>query len=130
MHPAAAVRIPVSYDGPDLGETAQLLGLSIAELIRRHTAAEWECAFVGFAPGFAYLVSDDLDLAVPRLATSRERVPAGSVGLAGAFSGVYPRESPGGWRIVGSTAVPLWDETRSPPALLPPGTRVRFEEAR
>jgi KipI family sensor histidine kinase inhibitor len=120
--------ILVRYDGPDLAETADLLGLSVPELIRRHTAAEWESAFVGFSPGFAYLVSDQLDLAVPRLATSRERVPAGSVAVAGAFSGVYPRESPGGWRILGSTDAPLWDEERTPPALLPPGTRVRFEE--
>jgi KipI family sensor histidine kinase inhibitor len=127
---AAPVRIQVRYDGPDLAGTADLLGFSVPELVRRHTAAEWEAAFVGFSPGFAYLVSDDLDLAVPRLATSRARVPAGSVAVAGGFSGVYPRQSPGGWRILGTTDAPLWDEERTPPALLPPGTRVRFEERR
>lgn len=125
--PTTAVRVPVRYDGPDLGSTAELLGLGVRELIRRHTEAEWECAFVGFSPGFAYLASDELNLAVPRLPTARQRVPAGSVALAGEFSGIYPRDSPGGWRILGTTDLPLWDESRTPPALLPPGTRVRFE---
>ncbi|WP_210507269.1 allophanate hydrolase subunit 1 [Naasia sp. SYSU D00057] len=121
------VVLPVRYDGPDLADTARLLGIEAGELVRRHTAAEWECAFSGFAPGFAYLVSPGLDLAVPRLPTSRPRVPAGAVAVAGEFSGVYPRESPGGWRLLGTTDAVLWDETRTAPALLPPGARVRFE---
>jgi KipI family sensor histidine kinase inhibitor len=121
------VVLPVRYDGPDLGDTAELLGSTVAELVRRHSGALWESAFSGFAPGFAYLVSDDLDLAVPRLPTARQRVPPGAVGVAGEFSGVYPRESPGGWRLLGTTDAALWDESRTPPALLPPGTRVRFE---
>ncbi len=122
-----AVTIPVRYDGPDLADTARLLGLTTAELVERHTAATWTSAFIGFAPGFAYLVATGLDLAVPRRATSRPRVPAGSVALAGAFSGVYPRESPGGWQLIGTTDAVLWNEQTSPPALLAPGTRVRFE---
>jgi KipI family sensor histidine kinase inhibitor len=126
---APLVRITVRYDGPDLSSTAALLGLSTEELVRRHTAADWECAFAGFSPGFGYLVADGLDLDVPRLDTSRERVPAGSVAVAGPFSGVYPRESPGGWRILGGTDAVLWDERATPPALLPPGARVRFEAA-
>lgn len=120
------VRIPVRYDGPDLGETAELLNLTPNELVARHTGATWTSGFLGFAPGFAYLVTD-ADLAVPRLPTSRPRVPAGSVALAGPYSAVYPRESPGGWRLIGTTDAALWDETRRAPALLPPGTRVRFE---
>ncbi|HEY8589594.1 MAG TPA: allophanate hydrolase subunit 1 [Naasia sp.] len=124
--PAAEVRIPVRYDGPDLAATAELLGLTPADLIARHTGTQWTAGFLGFGPGFAYLVSD-VDLAVPRLPTSRPRVPAGSVALAGPYSAVYPRESPGGWRLIGSTDAALWDEVRDPPALLPPGTRVRFE---
>ncbi len=123
------VTIPVVYDGPDLTETAALLGRTIGELVRLHTTVEWRCAFVGFAPGFGYLASPGLDLGVPRLATSRPRVPAGSVALAGEFSAVYPRESPGGWRLIGRTDVVLWDERADPPALLPPGTRVRFAAA-
>ena len=119
--------VPVTYDGVDLESTAQALGLSVDGLVRRHTAATWTSAFIGFAPGFAYLVADDLDLAVPRRATSRERVPAGSVALAGPFSGVYPRESPGGWQLIGRTDVDLWNTERTPPALLAPGVRVRFE---
>ncbi|PJJ73087.1 KipI family sensor histidine kinase inhibitor [Diaminobutyricimonas aerilata] len=119
--------VPVTYDGADLESTAETLGLGADELVRRHTTATWTSAFIGFAPGFAYLVAHDLDLAVPRRATSRERVPAGSVALAGAFSGVYPRESPGGWQLIGRTDVDLWNTERTPPALLAPGVRVRFE---
>lgn len=121
------VRIAVRYAGPDLAETAGLLGLTAESLVRRHTEAEWECAFIGFAPGFAYLVADGFPFDVPRHATSRPQVPAGSVALAGRFGGVYPRSSPGGWRLIGSTEATLWDESREHPALLPPGTRVRFE---
>lgn len=133
----AVVRIPVRYDGRDLDDTAAILGLTTAELIARHAGTTWRAGFLGFAPGFAYLVAgSDADadsawtLEVPRLATSRPRVPTGSVGLAGPYSAVYPRESPGGWRLIGTTDTVLWDERRDPPALLPPGTRVRFESVR
>lgn len=121
------VTLPVRYDGPDLAEAAELLGLSAEVLVARHTAATWRAAFVGFAPGFAYLTSSEFAFEVPRRSTSRTRVPAGSVGLAGEFSGVYPRDSPGGWQLIGTTDATLWDVTRIPPALLRPGTEVRFE---
>jgi KipI family sensor histidine kinase inhibitor len=124
---AAAVVVPVTYDGADLVEAAALLNCSPEALIARHTTALWRVAFVGFAPGFAYLVSADWPVDVPRLASPRTRVPAGAVGLAGGFSGVYPRESPGGWQLIGRTALPLWDVDADPPARLTPGTTVRFE---
>jgi KipI family sensor histidine kinase inhibitor len=125
---AAPIEIPVVYDGEDLAETAELLGLSVDELVAAHTGRDWVCAFGGFAPGFGYLVSDAPPLEVPRLATPRTRVPAGAVALAGEFSGVYPRESPGGWRLIGRTALAMWDLERTPPALLTAGTRVRFAQ--
>lgn len=126
--PAAAslLELPIAYDGADLAETAALLGLAPAELAARHAAAEWTVAFTGFAPGFGYLVSDAWPFDVPRRATPRTRVPAGAVGLAGAFSGAYPRESPGGWQLIGTTPAPLFDPDAASPALLAPGTRVRF----
>ncbi|HVU92653.1 MAG TPA: allophanate hydrolase subunit 1, partial [Jatrophihabitans sp.] len=120
------VELAVEYDGPDLAATAAELGLSPAELVRRHAAGEYVVAFCGFAPGFAYLTGLDPALHVPRLAEPRTRVPAGAVGIAGEFTGVYPRPSPGGWRLLGRTDAVLWDLDRTPPALLPPGTRVRF----
>jgi KipI family sensor histidine kinase inhibitor len=121
-----SVRVPVRYDGPDLADTAALLGLTPDELVRRHAEADYRVAFCGFSPGFGYLVGLPPDLQVPRLPTPRTRVPAGSVGLAGEFCGVYPRESPGGWRLLGRTDTVLWDPDRQPAALLAPGTRVRF----
>jgi len=121
------VRIAVRYDGPDLESVAQSLSLSVEQLIARHTGALWTSAFIGFAPGFAYLSSPDPALVVPRRSTSRAAVPAGSVALAGGFTGIYPRSSPGGWQLVGRTDAALWDERRPRPALLPPGTQVRFE---
>ncbi|GAB2470845.1 urea amidolyase family protein [Promicromonospora xylanilytica] len=127
---ARTVEIPVRYDGADLAEAAELLGWSADELVRRHTAAAWTVGFVGFAPGFAYLTSDDPELVVPRRSTPRTRVPAGSVALAGPYSGVYPRESPGGWQLVGRTDAPVWDVTRERPALLLPGDEVRFTPTR
>lgn len=123
------VELEVVYDGEDLDEVASLTGLTPAEVVAAHTGAEWRVAFGGFAPGFAYLVTDGEALTVPRRATPRTAVPAGSVGLAGAFSGVYPRSSPGGWQLIGRTDAVLWDETADPPALLRPGTVVRFREA-
>lgn len=131
--PASAgplVVLPVRYDGPDLSAAADALGVSVAEFVRRHTAVEWRCAFMGFAPGFGYLVAPGAGLDLPRRSTSRSRVPAGSVALAAGYCGVYPRESPGGWQLVGTTDVRLWDLDADPPALLQPGTRVRFEATR
>lgn len=127
---ARTVEIPVLYDGADLAEAADLLGWSPEELVRRHTSAAWTVGFVGFAPGFAYLTSDDAELVVPRRASPRTRVPAGSVALAGPYSGVYPRESPGGWQLLGRTDAPVWDVTRERPALLLPGDEVRFTAVR
>ncbi|MGF6887006.1 KipI family sensor histidine kinase inhibitor [Nocardia sp. GAS34] len=123
---AAAVEIPVRYGGEDLAETAALLGITESELIARHTAARWRCAFIGFAPGFGYLEAPEAGLEVPRRDQSRTAVPAGAVALAGGYSAVYPRTSPGGWRIIGTTQARLWDLDRPEPALLRPGTRVRF----
>lgn len=122
----ALVELDIAYDGADLTETAALLGLSSEALARRHAETEWTVAFTGFAPGFGYLVSEDWPYDVPRLASPRTRVPAGAVGLAGEFSGAYPRETPGGWRLIGTTDARLFDPDASPPALLSPGTRVRF----
>ncbi|WP_235747953.1 5-oxoprolinase subunit B family protein [Nocardia coffeae] len=126
---SAVVEIPVRYDGVDLTETAALLGISEAELIARHTGALWRCAFIGFAPGFGYLEAPGAELSVPRREQSRTAVPAGSVALAAGYSAVYPRSSPGGWRIIGRTTTTLWDLDRPEPALLRPGTRVRFTAA-
>jgi KipI family sensor histidine kinase inhibitor len=95
-------------------------------VVARHTAAEHVVAFLGFLPGFAYLVGGDELLHVPRLDEPRTQVPAGSVAIAGPYSGVYPRASPGGWRLLGSTSTPMFDATRESPALLAPGDRVRF----
>ncbi|WP_298948515.1 urea amidolyase family protein [uncultured Paracoccus sp.] len=120
------VEIPVTYDGQDLNEVAALTGLSRAEVIARHTGTLWLAAFNGFAPGFCYLTGGDPALNVPRRATPRTEIPAGSVALAGTFTGVYPQSSPGGWQIIGTTPVPMWDLTRNPPAWLAPGDRVRF----
>jgi KipI family sensor histidine kinase inhibitor len=124
---ADPVAIPVVYDGEDLAATAALLAVSPEALVAAHTAAEWRVAFVGFAPGFGYLVSDGWPFEVPRLGAPRPRVPAGSVAIAGAFGGVYPRQSPGGWRLIGRTGATLWDPGSAEPALLAPGRRVRFE---
>jgi KipI family sensor histidine kinase inhibitor len=122
-------RIPVRYDGEDLAEVAELLGVSAEEIVRRHTASEYTVAFVGFAPGFAYLTGGDPLLDVPRRSSPRTRIPAGSVALAGTYSGVYPRESPGGWQLIGTTDLPMWDLGRDRPAYLEPGDRVRFDLA-
>ncbi|GHP19800.1 allophanate hydrolase [Rhodococcus sp. NKCM2511] len=122
-----AVTIPVSYDGADLDDVARLTGLSTAEVVAAHTEQTWTVAFGGFAPGFGYLVGTDTRLHVPRRDSPRTSVPAGAVGLAGEFSGIYPRSSPGGWQLIGRSDVTLWDSERTPPALLTPGTTVRFE---
>lgn len=123
---AAEVVLDVVYDGVDLGEVADRVGMSAAEVVEAHTGTPWQVGFGGFAPGFAYLIGGDPRLNVPRRAEPRTRVPAGTVGLAGEFSGVYPRESPGGWQLIGRTEAVLWDIDRAQPALLRPGMRVRF----
>lgn len=123
------VAVPVVYDGPDLDAVAEATGLSPAEVVAAHTGTPWRVGFGGFAPGFAYLVDGDPRLEVPRRARPRTRVPAGAVGLAGAFSGIYPRPSPGGWQLLGRTDATLWDLERDPPALLRPGMLVRFVAA-
>lgn len=123
---APTVELDIAYDGADLADTARLLGIDADELVRRHAGAQWRVAFTGFAPGFGYLVSDDWPFDVPRLESPRTRVPAGSVGLAGVFSGAYPRDTPGGWRLIGTTAARLFDPDAASPALLSPGARVRF----
>nr|WP_223184127.1 allophanate hydrolase subunit 1 [Streptomyces sp. CBMA291] len=124
-----ALVIPVRYDGPDLVEVAALWGMSVEAAVRVHTAAEFRVAFCGFAPGFGYLTGLGERYAVPRRATPRTAVPAGSVALAGAYTGVYPRSSPGGWQLIGTTDTVLWDAGREPAALLAPGVRVRFTDA-
>jgi KipI family sensor histidine kinase inhibitor len=122
------VFVEVRYDGPDLDDVAAHLGIAPREVVARHTGQRWTVEFAGFAPGFVYLGGSAGDLEVPRRASPRTRLPAGAVGLAGPYSGVYPRPSPGGWQIIGRTDVPLWDPDREPPALLAPGQRVRFVE--
>lgn len=126
---AAELEIPVRYDGPDLAEVAALTGLTEAEVVAAHTGTPWQVAFGGFAPGFAYLVGGDPRLQVPRRPQPRTTVPAGAVGLAGEFSGIYPRASPGGWQLIGRTDLVLWDLDRDPPALLAAGATVRFVAA-
>jgi len=122
----ALVEVPVKYDGPDLQDVASRWGTDVAGVVARHTATDFVSAFCGFAPGFAYLTGLGEEHAVPRLDSPRTKVPAGSVGLAGAWCGVYPSASPGGWRLLGRTDLRLWDPERDEPALLAPGTRVRF----
>lgn len=123
------IEIAVTYDGDDLADVASHTGLSEDEIVVAHTGTPWTVAFGGFAPGFAYLVGGDERLVVPRRDSPRTSVPAGSVGLAGEFSGVYPRSSPGGWQLIGHTDAVMFDVDRDPPALLAPGSRVRFVEA-
>ncbi|HET8766080.1 MAG TPA: 5-oxoprolinase/urea amidolyase family protein [Pedococcus sp.] len=125
----AEVVVPVRYDGPDLRDVADHTGLTPEEVVAAHTGRPWTVGFGGFAPGFAYLAGGDPRLEVPRRGEPRTRVPPGAVGLAGPFSGIYPRSSPGGWQLIGHTDVVLWDLTAEPPALLRPGMQVRFVDA-
>ena len=120
------IEIPVRYDGPDLADVSELTGLSVEEIIDAHTGTDWRVAFGGFAPGFAYLSWGDPRLAVPRRREPRTSVPSGAVGLAGEFSAIYPRSSPGGWQLIGRTDVVVFDIDRESPALLQPGMAVRF----
>ena len=121
------VVIPVRYDGPDLDSVAEVIGRTVDDVISLHSTASYEVAFCGFAPGFGYLRGVDPELQLPRRSTPRTRVPAGSVAIASEFSAVYPSESPGGWHLLGTTALVMFDPRRQPPALLAPGTIVRFD---
>ncbi|OLY49060.1 5-oxoprolinase subunit PxpB [Bartonella apis] len=120
------VEIPVVYDGEDLDDVAALLKIDREDVIRRHTESHYQVAFCGFAPGFAYLTGGDPVFNVPRRASPRKSIPAGSVALAGKFGGVYPQPSPGGWQLIGRTDVKMFDLDRDPPSLLKPGDRVHF----
>lgn len=122
----AVVELPVRYDGPDLADVAAHWGVAPHEVARIHAATEFSVAFCGFAPGFGYLTGLPERYDVPRRATPRTAVPAGAVALAGPYTGVYPRSSPGGWQLIGTTEAVLWDHARVPAALLSPGTRVKF----
>lgn len=121
--------IAVHYEGPDLDQVCTLTGLDREAVVAAHTQTPWRVAFAGFAPGFAYLTGGDPRLEVPRRAEPRTSVPPGSVALAGGYSAVYPRSSPGGWQLIGHTDVTVWDVDRDPPALLRPGAVVRFVDA-
>jgi KipI family sensor histidine kinase inhibitor len=121
-----AVEIPCRYTGPDLAAVASFWRVSEREAARIHSGADYRVAFCGFSPGFGYLTGLDERLAVPRRPTPRTAVPAGSVAVADAYTGVYPRPSPAGWQIIGSTDLVIWDPAKEPPALLAPGVRVRF----
>lgn len=123
------VELAVRYDGADLESVARECGLGVEEVIRRHCAADYTVQFCGFAPGFGYLSGLDPALRLPRLASPRAAVPAGSVAIAGEFTGVYPRSSPGGWLLLGRTDAVLFDLDRRPPALLRPGLAVRLTRA-
>lgn len=124
--PAHVVVVPTRYDGPDLDEVAELTGLTRSEVVAAHTGTPWRVAFTGFTPGFGYLVGGDPRLSLPRRAAPRPEVPPGAVALGGGYCGVYPRRSPGGWYLIGTTGLTLFDESASPPALLTPGTTVQF----
>lgn len=127
--PGRRIEIPVHYGGaagPDLAEVAAAAGLSVEDAVACHANAEYTVAMLGFSPGFPYLTGLPPSLAIPRLANPRPRVPAGSVAIGGAQAGIYPTDSPGGWRVIGRTPEVLFDPRRDPPALLAPGDRVRF----
>ncbi len=123
---AVTVEVRVRYDGADLPAVAKATGLSVEEVIRRHSDVTYQAAFTGFAPGFAYLTGLEPALQLPRRKTPRPSVPAGSVAIADVYTAVYPQPSPGGWHLVGSTAAVMFDAARSSPALLRPGNHVRF----
>lgn len=129
MSSGATVTLGVVYDGEDLGAVAEACGLTADGVVERHTTATYRSAFCGFAPGFAYLSGLDPALHLPRRATPRTSVPAGSVAIADGYSAVYPGASPGGWHLLGRTEAALFDPARDRPALLPPGTIVRFKVA-
>ncbi|TDU30577.1 carboxyltransferase domain-containing protein [Arthrobacter sp. JUb115] len=123
------VEVPVNYDGEDLAAVAELTGLSTEAVINAHTSQRWRAVFGGFAPGFAYLLGENQDLHVPRRDSPRTKVPAGAVALAGEYSAVYPRQSPGGWQLIGHTDLQMWDLQRENPALIRPQDTVQFVRA-
>ncbi len=125
--PPAAVTLSVRYDGPDLQAVADGCGFSVEQLVSRHLACDYQVGFIGFSPGFAYLLGGDEALQPPRLAEPRTRVPAGALAIAGPYSAVYPRSSPGGWNLIGSCQQQIFDPAATPPALLTAGTPVRLE---
>jgi KipI family sensor histidine kinase inhibitor len=127
--PGSLVEIEVIYDGEDLDDVARLTGRRTQDVIAQHAGQEWTVAFAGFSPGFGYLVPSETWPDVPRRENPRTKVAAGSVGLAGPYSGIYPQESPGGWQLIGRTDARLWDVAADPPALLRPGGLVRFVAA-
>lgn len=138
LSPRAATQAPstssikeigVTYDGPDLHDVADSFGISVDAVVRWHQDQVWQVAFGGFAPGFFYLVGQGERREVARRETPRPKIPAGSVGLAGRFSGVYPNASPGGWQLIGRTDAVLFDVDRTPPALLAQGMGVRFVDS-
>lgn len=120
------VTLPCCYDGPDLAELAAHAGLAVDEVIARHAGGVYTVALLGFQPGFPYLLGLDPALAMPRRAAPRPLVPRGAVAIGGVQAGIYPRDSPGGWRLIGRTSALLFEPQREPPALLLPGDRVRF----
>jgi KipI family sensor histidine kinase inhibitor len=120
------VTVPIRYDGPDLQEVARLSGLSVDDVVAMHSGTELTVAFCGFSPGFGYLTGLPPVLHVPRRPEPRTSVPTNAVGIAGEFTGVYPRPTPGGWQLIGTALVNPWDERRDPPSLFVPGDRVRF----
>lgn len=124
--PRRALEVRVRYDGEDVAEVARLSGMSVAELVALHAGREYVAHFLGFVPGFAYLGVLDPRIVAPRLAEPRARVPAGAVAVAGVQTAIYPRSTPGGWRLLGSTDLVLFDPHRSEPSLIRPGDRVRF----
>ncbi|WP_285313737.1 carboxyltransferase domain-containing protein [Pseudarthrobacter sp. fls2-241-R2A-168] len=124
------VQIETVYDGEDLAEVGRLSGLGVEGVVAAHTGQVWTVAFGGFAPGFGYMVGENQSLEVPRRSSPRTVVPAGSVALAGNYSAVYPRQSPGGWQLIGRTAARMWDLGREQPALAAPGDRVQFRAVR
>lgn len=126
--PGRVIEVPTRYDGPDLEEVSRLSGLSVRELVAAHTSHDHHAYFLGFMPGFAYCGGVDARIVAPRLASPRTRVPAGSVAVADGQTAIYPLASPGGWRLIGTTDLVVFDARRDPPALIGPGDRVRFVE--
>ncbi len=122
----ALIEVPVTYDGPDLGEVARLSGLSPRELVDRHSSREYTAFFLGFMPGFAYCGTLDPRIKAPRLASPRAHVPAGSVAVADGQTAIYPHDSPGGWRLIGRTDVVMFDAARDEPSRIRAGDRLRF----
>jgi KipI family sensor histidine kinase inhibitor len=126
LSPGRLIEIPVSYDGQDLDEVAQLTGLSRSEVIEIHTSTVFHAAFAGFAPGFMYCTGLPEILQIPRRGTPRVAVPAGSLAIADTYTAVYPLNSPGGWNLIGTTTTKMFDADAEQPSLLLPGDRVRF----